>query len=74
MLATNNKKIAEKIRKFSNLGFKVLTAENNKIVIAKDERQNPNYNRFDEIGFNYSMNEFSAAIALAQSERFNYFI
>ena len=74
MLATNNKKIAEKIRKFSNLGFKVLTAENNKIVIAKDERQNPNYNRFDEIGFNYRMNEFSAAIALAQSERLNYFI
>ena len=74
MLATNNKKISEKIRKFSNLGFKVLTAENNKIVIAKDERQNPNYNRFDEIGFNYRMNEFSAAIALAQSERLNYFI
>lgn len=73
ILATNNKKIAEKIRKFSNLGFKTLTAENNKIVVSKDKRQNPNYNRFDEIGFNYRMNEFSAAIALAQTERLNYF-
>ena len=51
-----------------------MDAESNKIVVSKDERQNPNYKRFDEIGFNYRMNEFSAAIALAQCERVNYFV
>ena len=74
ILATNNKILARKIRKFSNLGFKSLFAENSKISISKDERQNPNYKRFDEIGFNYRMNEFTASIALAQTEKMNHFI
>jgi perosamine synthetase len=74
ILTTNNRVLAKRLRKFSNLGFKVLDAESNKIVVSKDERQNPNYKGFDEIGFNYRMNEFSAAIALAQCERVNYFV
>ncbi len=74
ILTTNNRLLAKRLRKFSNLGFSVLDAESNKIVVSKDERQNPNYKRFDEIGFNYRMNEFSAAIALAQFERVNYFV
>ncbi len=74
ILTTNNRLLAKRLRKFSNLGFRVLDAESNKIVVSKDERQNPNYKRFDEIGFNYRMNEFSAAIALAQCERVNYFV
>jgi perosamine synthetase len=74
ILTTNNPILGKRLRKFSNLGFKVLDAKSNKIVVSKDERQNPNYERFDEIGFNYRMNEFSAAIALAQCERVNYFV
>lgn len=74
ILTTNNAILAKKIRKFSNLGFKVLNAKSNKIVVTKDQRQNPNYKRFDEIGYNYRMNEFTAAIALAQCERVNYFV
>ena len=74
ILTTNNSKLAKKMRKFSNLGFKVLNKNSKKISISKDQRQNPNYERFDEIGFNYRMNEFSAAIALAQCERVNFFI
>lgn len=74
MLTTNNATLAKRMRKFSNLGFKVLDENSNKIVVSKDERQNPNYKRFDKIGFNYRMNEFSAAIALAQCERVNFFI
>ena len=69
ILSTNNKILAKKIRKFGNLGFRTLEAENSKILISKDERQNPNYKRFDEIGFNYRMNEFTASIALAQTEQ-----
>ncbi len=74
ILTTNNAILAKRMRKFSNLGFRVLNAKSNKIVVTKDERQNPNYKRFDEIGFNYRMNEFSAAIALAQCERVKFFV
>ena len=74
IITTNNSKLGKKIRKFSNLGFKILDAKSNKIAVSKDVRQNPNYTRFDEIGYNYRMNEFSAAIALAQCERVKYFI
>ena len=74
ILTTNNATLAKKMRKFSNLGFKVLNAKSNKIVVTKDQRQNPNYKRFDEIGFNYRMNEFSAAIALAQCEKVKFFV
>lgn len=74
ILSTNSKILGKKIRQFSNLGFKTLTAESNKIVVSKNKRQNPNYSRFTEVGFNYRMNEFSAAIALAQIERIKFFI
>lgn len=74
IITTNNSKLGKRIRKFSNLGFKILDAKSNRITISKDTRQNPNYTRFDEIGFNYRMNEFTAAIALAQCERVNYFV
>ena len=74
ILTTNNATLAKKMRKLSNLGFKVLEAKSSKNLIDKDVRQNPNYQRFDEIGFNYRMNEFSAAIALAQCERVNFFV
>ena len=36
-------------RKFSNLGFRTLEADNSKTLISKNERQNPSYKRFDEI-------------------------
>ena len=74
MLSTSNKKIAEKIRKFSNLGFKFLDADADKILTSKDSLQDPNTERFELIGYNYRMNEFSAAIVLAQMERLSYFL
>ena len=74
IISTDNKILGKKIRKFSNLGFKILRAKNSKIAVSKNERQNPSYSRFDEIGFNYRLNEFSAAIALAQAERLEYFV
>tara|TARA_B110000444_G_C18794249_1_gene574033 strand:- start:207 stop:1391 length:1185 start_codon:yes stop_codon:yes gene_type:complete len=74
ILTTNNAILGKKMRKLSNLGFRVLNAKSNKIVVSKDERQNPDYKRFDEIGFNYRMNEFTAAIALAQVERVQFFV
>ena len=72
--STSNKKLAEKIRKYSNLGFQFLSANADKIIANKDKLQNPEAKRFELIGYNYRMNEFSAAIVLAQFERVNFFL
>ena len=74
IVSTSNKKLAEKIRKYSNLGFKFLSANADKIIINKNKLQNPETKRFELVGYNYRMNEISAAIALAQFERRNYFL
>jgi perosamine synthetase len=74
MLSTNNMRLAEKIRKFSNLGFKFLKANADEIIVSKEKLQNPETERFELIGYNYRLNEFSAAIAYAQFERINFFI
>jgi len=74
IISTNNKKLAENIRKFSNLGFRFLKADGDKIKINKKNLQNPKTKRFSLVGYNYRMNEFSACIALAQLERVEYFL
>jgi len=74
IISTRNKKLAENIRKFSNLGFKFLKADADKIKVSKNILQNPKTKRFDLVGYNYRMNEFSAAIVLAQLERLNLFL
>ena len=74
IISTNNSKLAKKVRKLSNLGFKFLKADNVQIGLTKYQRQSPSFKRFDEIGFNYRMNEFSAAIALAQFEKIKKFL
>lgn len=74
IISTNNKNIAIKLRKFSNLGFKFLNANSGQVGLTKYQRQDPKFKRFDEIGFNYRLNEFSAAIALAQFEKVKKFL
>lgn len=74
MATTNNKVLAKRLRKIGNLGFSSLKAENEQDPIPKEIRQNPNFNRFDEIGYNYRLNEFSCAISLAQLKNSNKFI
>jgi dTDP-4-amino-4,6-dideoxygalactose transaminase len=66
MASTHNLALAKRIRKIGNLGFSALKGANEQNPIPKDKRQNPNFNRFDELGFNYRLNEFSSAVALAQ--------
>lgn len=65
---------ATTIRKIGGLGFKLLTANSGKVRTDRDKMQNPEWERFDEIGFNYRMNQMAAAVALAQMERAEEFI
>ncbi len=74
IMSSSNKRIALKARKYSNLGFKFLKADADKISANRKKLQNPNTERFDQLGYNYRLNEFSASIVLAQFERIKHFL
>ena len=74
IVTTDNPKLAEKIRQIGGLGFKTLTADSGKVRTDRDLLQNPNWERFGTIGYNYRMSQLAAAIALAQVEQAEYFI
>lgn len=66
---TNDEQLAKKMRKFSNHGFIKLNSNSDSIKFKKEDLLDPDLKRHDEIGWNYRMPEFNAAIALAQVER-----
>ena len=74
IVTTNSAKLATSIRKIGGLGFKTLTAKAGRVRTDRDKLQNPNWKRFDTIGFNFRMNQMAAAVALAQVERQEYFV
>lgn len=69
IIITDDEKAAEMARKIGGHGYKNLRAREGEVHLDLDEFQNPNYQRHDELGWNYRLSEFSAAIALAQLER-----
>ena len=68
MVVTNSPIYAERIRKFAGVGYKNLTATAGRTSLASSVFQNPDYERFDMIGYNYRMNVVTAACGLAQFE------
>ena len=66
MVTTNNYLLAEKVRKFAGIGYKGLVADAGRTSLSSEIYQDPNYERFDTIGFNYRMNAITAACGLAQ--------
>jgi len=74
LVTCNDENLAIKIRKTGGLGFKTLTAESGKVRTDRDLLQNPSWERFEQIGYNYRMNQLAAAVALAQLERNDFFI
>ena len=74
MITTLKEETAVAIRKFGCLGYKSLKASEGRVRSNKDIFQNPNYSRHDDIGLNYRMSEFQAAVGLAQLEKLDYFI
>ncbi len=70
ILMTNNKDLASKARKIGGQGYKNLQPDGGVIKFGNASVvQNPKYKRHDTLGWNYRMNEFTAAIALAQLEQ-----
>ena len=71
---TNDENIAEKIRKFSDLGYKTLTAKPISNENFKETIQQPNFERHELVGYNFRLPEVCAAIALAQLEKLDIFV
>lgn len=66
MVTTNNAELAEKVRKHAGIGYRHLGPAKGRTHLAARDFQNPDYLRFDVIGFNYRMNPLSAAVGLGQ--------
>ena len=69
MVITNCQEFADRVRRFSGLGYAMLKADPSKGIITKDTIQDPKYERHVSVGWNYRMSELCAAVALAQVER-----
>ena len=69
MVTTNNKLLAQKVRKFGGLGYKTLEAKKSMTSLLPSVFQNPNFKRHDSLGLNYRMNEITAAVVLGQLEK-----
>jgi len=69
MVITNSEHFAERVRKCGGIGYKQLKAEEGRIKLDEGLFQDPDYKRFDSLGWNYRMTEFCAAVGLAQLER-----
>ena len=69
IVITNNEEYATMVRKIGGHGFKNLKAEEGRTKLNLGIFQDPHYKRHDELGWNYRLSEFNAAVALAQLER-----
>jgi len=67
MVCTNDVEAADRVRRFSVLGYASVSAKAGKI--SKDDIQNPNYPRHASMGYNYRMPDLCAAVVLGQIER-----
>lgn len=66
MLITTNLEYAERIRKYSCLGYAGVST--NKGKISKTDIQEPDYSRHVSLGWNYRMSDVCSAVALGQLE------
>lgn len=67
MVITDDKELANKVRRFNSLGYAGVGATKGKIT--KGDIQDPEYERHVSLGFNYRIPELCSAVALAQVER-----
>ncbi len=67
MLITQSQELADKIRKYSCLGYANVSSSKGKIT--KTDIQDPNYCRHGSLGWNYRLSDVCSAVALGQVER-----
>jgi perosamine synthetase len=67
ILTVRDEALANKARRFGNLGYSTVGAKTG--AITKDTVQDPNFARHVSLGHNYRLSEIAAAVACAQMER-----
>ena len=74
IVTTDNEELALSMRQFGGVGFKNITAETGKVRISREKFQDPNWERYSMMGYNYRLSELGAAVALAQLEKLKEFV
>ena len=69
VVLTDNENIAEKVRKFADLGYARLTAKPINNENFKNIIQHPSYKRHSSIGYNFRLSEVCCAMGIAQLEK-----
>jgi perosamine synthetase len=72
--ATDDERLARKMRQFGGVGFKNLTAASGKVRISRDNFQDPAWERHNIPAYNYRLPELCAAVGLAQLQKLDDFI
>ena len=74
MVTTDDEEYGTTIRKNGGIGYKTLEAGQSLKQLLPKDFQNPHYKRHDVLGWNYRMNELTAAVGLAQLERVEFLV
>ncbi len=74
VLVTDDEGLATHMRKFGMMGYAAMSSGDGRVRINRDIFQDPTYRRHDMFGYNYRMPEVAAALALAQTERMDFFV
>lgn len=74
IVALDDEKLGDKVRKLNCQGFRNATAVSGKIRVSKDIFQNPSFKRHDILGYMYRLPEVAAAMGLAQLEKLEMFV
>lgn len=74
IVITNDERLAEAVRKFSCMGYAMITAESGQVRTKAFAFQDPNYKRHASLGWQYRMPEVAAALGLAQLARLNDYV
>jgi len=69
VIITNDKFLAERCRKYADLGYRTLTAKSKTNEDIKEQIQYPDFKRHELIGYNFRMPEVCAAMGLAQLDK-----
>lgn len=74
IVITNDERLAEAVRKFSCLGYSMVTAASGQVRTKAFAFQDPNYKRHSSLGWQYRLPEVAAAIGMAQLARLNDYV
>ena len=74
MVTTNNQDYADRVARFTSLGYGLVRAGAGKSKIDKRAILHPSFKRHVSLGYNYRMSELCAAVAFAQLERLDEFV